>query len=210
MFALFTNGLLIDEDVAAELARQRQVVPVISYEGYREETDARRGDGVYEQLEAVTGEPYLNSLLDFGCKLFFFVEYVPVEPGTEELTLDDDQRRRLPRLMETLRAAHPGLFIAFPGDEEAFGGCLAAGRGSVHVSPEGNVEPCPFAPFPDANVRQRSLKEALASEFLSAVRKNHDLLGETRGGRALWAKREWVASLLPETGVHRLPVLNTK
>jgi hypothetical protein len=39
------------------------------------------------------------------------------------------------------------------------------------------------------------LKDALASPLLKAIRDNHAELKETRGGCALWRKREWVEGL---------------
>jgi len=56
--------------------------------------------------------------------------------------------------LAALRAEMPGLFVAFPGDEDLYGGCLAAGRGFVHISPEGRLEPCPFSPFSDVSLKQ--------------------------------------------------------
>jgi MoaA/NifB/PqqE/SkfB family radical SAM enzyme len=88
------------------------------------------------------------------------------------------------------------VFIVFPGDEEQFGGCLAAGRGFVHIGPDGSLEPCPFAPYSDTSVADVPLKEALASHLLKAIRDNHGELKETRGGCALWRQREWVESLV--------------
>jgi MoaA/NifB/PqqE/SkfB family radical SAM enzyme len=74
---------------------------------------------------------------------------------------------------------------------------LAARRGFIHISPSGRVEPCPFAPYSDANVRDVPLRDALASPLLATIRTNHDRLTETSGGCALWSQREWVQSLLP-------------
>ncbi|MHB8278883.1 MAG: SPASM domain-containing protein [Candidatus Humimicrobiaceae bacterium] len=76
------------------------------------------------------------------------------------------------------------------------GGCLASGRGFAHISPEGNLEPCPFAPYSDTNLKNLSLKEALNSDFLRKIRENHDKLSETKGGCALWENRDWVQSIL--------------
>ena len=73
-----------------------------------------------------------------------------------------------------------------------------AGRGFVHVSPEGNLEPCPFAPYSDTNLRDLSLKDALQSELLKEIRQNHEKLTETKGGCALWENREWIDSLRRE------------
>jgi MoaA/NifB/PqqE/SkfB family radical SAM enzyme len=220
-FLVFTNGLLIDEEFATRLKGQRNFVPVISLEGYEEDTDARRGKGVYERLQTtvrrlkrhgvfwsvsltvtrstfatLTNEQFIKNLVGLGCKLFFFVEYTPVGEDTEDWILTDEQRASLLRLRDSFRSQYPALFIAIPGDEEEIGGCLSAGKGFVHISADGNVEPCPFAPYSDTNVRDMSLKDALQSEFLRKIRENHEHLSETEGGCALWVEREWVRSLL--------------
>jgi MoaA/NifB/PqqE/SkfB family radical SAM enzyme len=92
------------------------------------------------------------------------------------------------------RKKFSAVFIALPWDEEEIGGCLSAGRGFVHISAEGNVEPCPFVPYSDTNLKDVSLKEALQSKMLSVIRENHTQLQETHGC-ALWERREWVMSL---------------
>jgi MoaA/NifB/PqqE/SkfB family radical SAM enzyme len=89
-----------------------------------------------------------------------------------------------------------GLFISLPGDEEKYGGCLAAGRGFAHISADGSVEPCPFAPCSDLNIRDRSLASALESKFLRKIRESHHLLKESRGGCTLWENRKWVSDQL--------------
>ena len=221
IFPLFTNGTLLNENTMDRIKTLKNIVPVVSIEGYQEETDQRRGTGVYETLknvfqrmnkkgvfygtsitltqanfETVTEEGFLKDLVYSGCKLFFFVDYVPVKEGTEDWVLTEGQRSSLLERIDRLRSQLPGLFIAFPGDEEAFGGCLAAGRGFIHISPEGNVEPCPFAPFSDTNLKGKSLIEALDSSFLKEIRDNHALLVEGQGGCALWENRELVKSLI--------------
>jgi MoaA/NifB/PqqE/SkfB family radical SAM enzyme len=97
------------------------------------------------------------------------------------------------------KVKYPALFIAFPGGEEEMGGCLASGRGFVHISPDGNLEPCPFAPYSDSNLKDMSLKDALDSRFLRKIRQNHHNLKETRGGCALWENRAWVQSLIKDS-----------
>jgi MoaA/NifB/PqqE/SkfB family radical SAM enzyme len=220
-FLLFTNGLLISEGVAARLAGQPNVVPVISLEGQEEETDERRGKGVHRRLQETIGKlksrgifwsvsmtvtsgnfvtltdgQFIKELVDRGCRLFFFVEYTPVSKETEAWLLTGDQREQLLRVRDSLRSRYPALFIAIPGDENEIGGCLSAGRGFIHVNAAGDVEPCPFAPYSDTNLRDMSLKEALQSPFLKEIRDNHARLSEVQGGCALWAERNWVQSLL--------------
>jgi MoaA/NifB/PqqE/SkfB family radical SAM enzyme len=221
LFPIFTNGLLIDDDVAARLRRQRNTIPVLSIEGNQEITDDRRGAGVWtrvrgaaralrrarvffgssftvrsDTLDALTDERFIAEMIGLGCRLFFFVEYVPVQPGTESWELTQDQRLELARRVEALRSSTPALYVSFPGDEEATGGCLAAGRGFVHISSRGDVEPCPFAPYSDSSVRGTPLRDALKSPLLEAIRADHDQFGDTSGGCALWRRREQVQALL--------------
>ncbi len=218
---MFTNGLLIDEEVLARFKEQRNLVPVISLEGYEEDTDGRRGQGVYGYLQAiipklrdngifyavsltvtrsnyptVTGEPFIQDLLGLGCQLIFFVEYTPIREGTEDWVITDEQRAGIADTMEAYRRKYRALFVAVPGDEDQFGGCLAGGRGFVHISADGDLEACPFAPFSDTNLRDSSLKEALRSELLRVIRQNSDQLEEGTGGCALWSQKEWVYSML--------------
>jgi len=226
---VFTNGLLIDDPLLAKLKGQRNFVPVISLEGWEEHTDERRGEGVYEHLKritekiksiglfwsvsltvtrsnfaTITNHQFISSLFNLGCKLFFFVEYTPITEGTEDWVITDEQRANILALRDSFRKEFPALFIAVPGDEEEIGGCLSAGRGFVHISAEGDVEPCPFAPYSDTNLRDSSLKDALQSEFLKTIRENHEKLSETEGGCALWVEREWVRSLLHEKSVREI------
>jgi MoaA/NifB/PqqE/SkfB family radical SAM enzyme len=148
-------------------------------------------------IDVVTAPSFVGSLVDAGARIVFFVEYTPVEPGTEALALSEGQRAELRRRVDALHAGRRALYVAFPGDEERYGGCLAAGRGFVHVDPRGDLEPCPFAPYADTSVRDRSLADALGSPLLAAIRANRGRLTETGGGCALWAERDWVRSLLP-------------
>jgi MoaA/NifB/PqqE/SkfB family radical SAM enzyme len=101
--------------------------------------------------------------------------------------------------MEPFRSKYPAVFLSFPGDEKKFGGCLSAGRGFIHVSASGDLEPCPFAPYSDASLLHVSLKEALQSEFLRRIRENSGELLEADGGCAIWKKREWAQALLVQS-----------
>jgi MoaA/NifB/PqqE/SkfB family radical SAM enzyme len=224
IFAIFTNGLLIDEAIIRQFKTNKNLVPVISLEGDAAATDGRRGKGTYQQLRrtlqhlqanrifygvsltatrnncrAIIDTAFVTDLLGQGCKLFFYVEYVPVKENTAAWVLTEEQRTELLLVTRTLRSKYPALFIAFPGDEEQFGGCLAAGRGFIHISSDGSLEPCPFSPFSDTNLQQTSLKEALQSPLLATIRNNHGRLQETAGGCVLWEHREWVEGLAQPT-----------
>jgi len=49
-FLMYTNGILITPEVAKEMEKLGNITPAISVEGYREETDWRRGKGVYDRI----------------------------------------------------------------------------------------------------------------------------------------------------------------
>ena len=217
IFPLFTNGTLIDDIRIKELKRARNVFPILSLEGNREETDDRRGAGVYETLRRtirrlqdrgifwgisftvtrlnfsmVINEQYIRGFNAEGCKTFFFVEYVPVRADTEGLVLTEDQKATMIRSVSGFRDRLSGLFIMFPGDEEEFDGCLSSGRGFVHVNAQGRLEPCPFAPYSDVSLEDMPLRDALRSDLLKKIREHHRELRETVGGCALWARHDWV------------------
>ena len=224
IFIIFTNGLLLDQKIIETMKTQKNIVPLISLEGCEEETDEIRGKGVYTRLEntmkklkkqnlffgtsltitstnfeTITNEDFIQNLIDIGCKFFLFLEYNPIKPGTEKWLVTDIQRKKIMDIVNRFREKWPALFIAVPGDEEEIGGCLAAGRGFIHISAEGDVEPCPFAPYSDMNLNNVTLKDALNSDFLRKIRENHAQLHDTDGSCALWAKREMVQELLRET-----------
>jgi MoaA/NifB/PqqE/SkfB family radical SAM enzyme len=223
IFLVFTNGLLIEGPLLEEIKKNRNVVPVISIEGRSKQTDLRRGEGVFRLLktvierlkkesvffgtsltmtrqnfELVTDLDFVTELTKKGCKVFFYIEYTPIVKGTEDLILTGEQRSKVPDIMEAYRKRFSALFAGLPAEEDLFGGCLSAGRGFIHVNAEGDLEPCPFAPFSDVNLRDMKLKEALRSKLLEEIRKNQFMLDESEGGCSLWANRKWVESLLKQ------------
>jgi MoaA/NifB/PqqE/SkfB family radical SAM enzyme len=221
LFLVFTNGMLIDDTMLKQLKRQKNVVPMVSLEGQITETDERRGEGVYEFVENVikklhrngiffgtsltitrstfstlTNYHFVQRLARAGCKFFLYLEYTPIIDGTGSMVLTREQRSQLMELTYQFHSKLSALFITVPGHEEEVGGCLAAGRGFVHLTAEGDIEPCPFAPFSDTNVRDSTLKEALQSALLRKLRKHPEQLQITQGGCCLWKRRKWVSSLI--------------
>jgi MoaA/NifB/PqqE/SkfB family radical SAM enzyme len=138
-------------------------------------------------------------MTDTGIRVFSYVEYVPLTPGTEDLVLTHRQKVTLPAILTRLNQTYPALFLGFPGDEAYYGGCLAAGRGFVHISPSGDLEPCPAASYSDANLTEMSLKDGLRSQFLQKLREMPELLTESAGGCALHEKTEMVQEIVSKT-----------
>jgi MoaA/NifB/PqqE/SkfB family radical SAM enzyme len=220
IFPVFTNGLLIDESWTDFFSLSRNVIPVLSLEGDETHTDRRRGAGVFasvserlallrkkkifygvsitltsENYDNVLSEQYVGDLVAGGARVIFYVEYVPFDRATDALVVAESQKSGLPARLDCLREKFAAIFLDFPGDEAAFGGCLASGRGFVHVNASGCVESCPFAPYSDSSIAERPLADALASPLLGRIRALQEGLEHT-GGCALFENREKVESLL--------------
>jgi MoaA/NifB/PqqE/SkfB family radical SAM enzyme len=224
VFLVFTNGLLLDDSLVERIARLKNIVPLISLEGSADQTDERRGAGTHEQLmtalarlrkrglffgcsltltsdnfSTIFSDEYIGELCTTGCRLFVFADYTPVEEGTESWVLSAAQRDQVQARVDTLRGEHKAIFVAVPWDEAEVGGCLSAGRGFVHINASGGVEPCPFAPYSDADLNQVSLLEALKSPFLAKLRDMPELVDYQGAGCELWKNRAEVERVLAES-----------
>ena len=224
LFPIFTNGTFLDDKAFDQLDRCRNLIPVLSIEGDRAITDARRGEGVYDKLASamdrlhrrnllfgasvtvttqnlrqVTSPEFMKALVDKGCKLVIYIEFVPVTEEAKHLAPGDAERAYLTDAMDRLRQAFPELVaLAFPGDEKADEGCMAAGRGFFHINSHGGAEPCPFSPYSDVNVRDTGVRDALRSPLFMALREGGILDNEHVGGCVLYEQRELVEKLLAE------------
>ena len=216
IFPVFTNGTLIGLAYLKFFDEHLNLVPIISLEGLEQETDQRRGRGVYrrakesmamlagrklffgasitvttENFEFVTSRAFLDQLQQFGCKIVFYIEYVPIEEGTEHLAFTEADTLRMEQTLEQRRTDYEDIiFLSFPGDEKALGGCLASGRGFFHIGPDGRAEPCPFSPFSDSNVAEMGLRQALQSPLFRKIRAAKALGWEHTGGCTLYEHRE--------------------
>ena len=224
LFPIFTNGTFMGERYFELFDRCRNLVPIMSIEGEKEITDARRGEGIYDKLisnmdelhrrglifgasvtvttqniREVTSDAFLKKLSDRGCKAVIFVEFVPVTDEGKELAPGDAEREYLQQELTRLRTEHPEMvYVSFPGDEKSSGGCVAAGRGFFHINSHGGAEPCPFSPYSDVNVKDTSLRDALHSPLFTALRSGDILLDDHEGGCVLYEKRTLVEALLAQ------------
>jgi len=199
-FQVYTNGTLIDERMAANLSRLGNVAPAISVEGFREETDARRGDGVFDRImramehlrkagvpfgfsatptrhnsEVLASDEFIDFYIGKGCRFGWYFQYVPVgrDPDCNNMATPQ-QRDELRRRLVDFRATRPIFIGDFWNDGPFVGGCIAGarqGRGYFHINSKGDVEPCVFAHFAVDNIRNTSLKDALDSDFFKAIRR---------------------------------------
>jgi MoaA/NifB/PqqE/SkfB family radical SAM enzyme len=222
IFPVFTNGTMFDKSYIALFNENRNLVPILSIEGNEEQTDQRRGEGTYttlinvmenlnskgilygtsitvttENIKTVTSEDFAKILYSKGCKILFYVEYVPVTSETKHLAPTEIDRELLRNKLSSMREEYNNMiFLSFPGDEKATGGCLAAGRGFFHINANGGAEPCPFSPYSDTNLKECSLFDALKSPLFKHLNQEGILVGEHSGGCLLFEKQGYVSSLI--------------
>ncbi len=196
LFQVYTNGTMIDGSTAAKLASIGNAYPCISVEGFKEETDARRGEGCFDKImgamdnleregvvfgfsatatrennELIVSERFVDFYKSKGCMLGWYFHYVPVgkAPGVD---LMPTPRQRIFRREEIVkrRERHDILLADFWNDGPMVGGCLAGGRTYLHINACGDVEPCVFCHFAVDNIKDKSLEDILASDFFTAIR----------------------------------------
>ncbi len=81
-FMMYTNGTLIDKKETERMAKLGNIIPAISLEGWREKTDARRGEGVFDRVMDT-----MDRLHDAG--VLYGVSLTATKNNTEEILSDD-------------------------------------------------------------------------------------------------------------------------
>ena len=222
LFPVFTNGVYLSGEYKELFNKNRNLLPVLSIEGTKEMTDARRGAGIYDMVAAnmadlkkkgivfgasatitkdnlreCLSDVYIEELSEKGVQFIFFVEYVSVGGDNAEAAPDDKDREYMNERVAQLRKQYTDLvFVSIPGDEKASGGCLAAGRGFFHINSQGDAEACPMSPYSDMNIRENSLEEVLNSPLFNAIKENGLLAQEHDGGCSLALRDAQVKELL--------------
>ena len=198
-FQIFTNGHLIDDAAAAELRKLGNASPLISVEGSTDVSDERRGrqhvlDKTLVGVEAcrrnrlITGvatsvcqtniddlvsEAWLRRLIDMGVHYAWYHTYRVVGPKpSSELALSPEQVLRVRRFIVKMRAQLPIAIVDAYWDDEGQALCPMATGVSHHISPYGDVEPCPIIQFAKESIQDRpSLYETMTeSAFLRDFR----------------------------------------
>lgn len=188
-FLAFTNGTLVDEAFAEELADVGNFILAFSIEGYEDATDMRRGEGTYNKVlhaiellknkgvlfgysicyhsknvEEVCGSEYIDFLINHGGLFTWFFTYMPVgKDAVPELMVSAEQRKRAYDLIRKARNEKPMFLMDFWNDGEYVQGCIAGGRHYLHINANGDVEPCAFVHYSNVNIKEVSLIDALKS-----------------------------------------------
>lgn len=227
IFLFFTNGSLVDRDWVRMVKGADHIVPLLSVEGNREETDRRRGPGTHDRVMAAMGlikeagilfgfsatacrdnvatlsrEAFYDDMIGRGCRIGLCTVMVP-SAGKAALAQvpTKEEQAILKEGVNRVRKTRPLVLIHLPDDEyEPDGVCVAAGRGFIHINAQGYAEPCPFSHIAADNIRQQPLKEILRSRLFRYIRETPGLLGEPTLGCALYEHRAELEKRMGELG----------
>ncbi len=201
LFFTFTNGTLCDEKFADDLKRVGNMILIVSIEGSEETTDARRGAGTYKKVidamanlksrgvpfgnslcytnqnaDVISSDEYADFLIECGSIFAWLFTFVPVGcSATPELMATAEQRKHIYDQVRKWRfkEVKPIFMIDFFNDGEYVGGCVGGGKQYFHISANGDCEPCVFAHYSNANIKDPNthLVDVLRSPIFMAYKK---------------------------------------
>ena len=88
-----------------------------------------------------------------------------------DLLLTPEQREYMYHRVREIRAfkgGKPVFAVDFQNDGEFIHGCIAGGKYYCHINPNGDVEPCVFIHYSQANIHDKSLLECLQQPLFKA------------------------------------------
>ena len=198
-FQVFTNGLQLTEQIAEKMRRLGNITPLVSIEGLERAGDERRGgtDVYGKSLRAldncrakrlVTGtavsvcksnyrdlvsDKFITELIKRRVHYIWYYIFRPVgSDPAPELALDDEEIAGLRRFIVDARSRLPIIIVDAYWDDMGKALCPAAAGMSHHISPRGDIEPCPPVQFAVENVGDgKRLAEVFqTSRFLEEFR----------------------------------------
>jgi MoaA/NifB/PqqE/SkfB family radical SAM enzyme len=175
-FMFYTNGTLIDDEMASRMADLGNISPAISIEGWEQETDARRGKGVYKKIEraldalrkhglvfgvsmtanrnnaeVLLSDKFVDYLFDEKGAIYAWIfHYMPIgRSSTIEMMVTPEQRRWMLQKESELMFQKKRFLIDFWNGGPLSAGCISAGRtgGYFYIDWNGNISPCVFFPY---------------------------------------------------------------
>lgn len=225
-FQIFTNGQPITKAIAEKMREIGNVTPLISVEGHEITSNERRGGkdvlnrtlrGLHHCLDAklLTGvstslcannfeemlnEEWLDRLIDMGVMYCWFHTYRAVGPEPNpDLALSPDQQRRIREFVVNMRCKKPIAIIDAYYAHDGSALCPAATGISHHISPWGDIEPCPIVQFARENIRDpRPIKEVFTqSAYLKDFR---ETVADTTRGCVVLERPDLLKQIIERNG----------
>ena len=229
-FGAFTNATLIDEDFVQDLLRVGNFTFMISVEGTKEETDARRGKGTYDKImhamdllknagipfgysacyhsknyKTIASDEWNKLMIEKGCLFGWLFTYMPIgSDAVPELMVSDEERVYMYNYVRNYRTNNtlPMFIMDFWNDGEYVGGCIAGGRQYFHINASGDCEPCAFIHYATHNIHESTLVEALKSPLFHAYQEGQPFSDNLLRPCPLLDNPEALRKVIKSSGAH--------
>ena len=182
-FMVYTNGTLIDDEASKRMTEIGNALMCVSIEGFRELTDARRGEGVFDRIletmdrlnryrvpfgvsltatchnvEEILSEEFIEFIMEKGAQLAFIFHYMPIGRSFSlDLMPTPEQRAWMWRRSWEIVREKQFFMPDFWNHGTCVDGCIAAGGhgqgGYFYIDWNGAVTPCVFMPYSPLNIR---------------------------------------------------------
>lgn len=180
-FMVYTNGTVINRELAERMVELGNITPAISVEGFEKETDARRGKGVHKRImkafavlreagipfgisatatrnnwDVITSDEFMDFYLqEQGAIYCWIFQYMPIgrEHSIDMMVKPEQRVEMLKRTWRLVRERK--FFIAdFWNSGTVSDGCISAGRegGYFYINWNGDITPCVFIPYSCDNI----------------------------------------------------------
>lgn len=198
-FQIYTNGTLVNKEIAKRLSEVGNASPAISIEGFEKETDERRGKGIFKKIiqamdnlreagvmfgfsvtptkynsEVLMSDEFVDLMIKKGASFGWYFQYVPIGKNPDVgLMSTPQQRNKLRMRVSEIRNKKPIFIGDFWNDGPLVGGCIAGARpgGYFHINCNGDIEPCVFLQFSKDNIKGKKLIDVIQSPFFKAIQK---------------------------------------
>lgn len=182
-FLMYTNGTLVDEVMAKNLAEVGNITPAISVEGLERETDDRRGKGVFKKIifamenlrnngvpfgisvtvtknnvDLISSDEFINYYFKKQNAIYgWYFHYMPIGRGyTLDMLPSPEKRVELLQNEWKIVREKDIFLVDFWNSGTASDGCISAARGGgyFYIDWDGNVCPCVFVPYTVDNIAE--------------------------------------------------------
>ncbi len=195
-FLVYTNGTLINKEMAKKLAEVGNITPAISVEGFEKETDERRGKGTHKKiLEAMknlkeVGVPFgisitatknnsdlvvSDEMVDYyfkkyGASYGWIFQLMPIgRVDSLDLMVTPKQRVRMFKKTKKIVKDYKIFIADFWNSGCVSNGCISAGKsggGYLYIDWNGNVTSCVFNPYSPINIKDVYKKGGTLNDVL--------------------------------------------
>ncbi len=196
-FMPYTNGTLINDQMADKIAELGNFYPCFSLSGDKQATEYFRGKGVYDKVmdamarlkdrgvffgisavhtkqnhDSVVNEQYFDELIERGARIGWLFQYTAVgrNPNPEIIPTPEQRIQRYDLLKKIRQDKKQMALYDFWNDGGITGGCIGWGKIYAHINANAELEPCAFIPFSKDNLYDKTLTECMTADWLKDAR----------------------------------------